>query len=84
MSSKNLTRTMSGVVLSVKASKTITVQVEQLVKHKIGKFIKRNRKIQAHDESQIAKVGDVVELKECKPISKTKSWQLVSVTGNGE
>ena len=84
MSDSNLKRTVTGIVLSNNASKTISVQVERRVKHKIGKFIKKHSKLQAHDEQEIAKVGDTVLLQECRPISKTKSWRLVSVAGNGE
>ena len=68
-------RLLSGVVVSDKADKTITVKVERKVKHpKYGKIIKRSTKIHAHDESNSAKMGDVVTVQECKPYSKNKTW----------
>lgn len=73
-------RTVIGVVSSDKMDKTITVLVERLVKHPIyGKYIKRSTKFHAHDENNICKVGDVVEIKQSRPMSKLKSWELVKV-----
>ena len=74
------TRTATGKVVSNKADKTITVLVERRVKHPVyGKYITRSSKIHAHDESNQCGIGDVVEIRECAPISKTKSWTLVNV-----
>ena len=71
-------RLLSGVVVSDKADKTITVKVERKVKHpKYGKIIKRSTKIHAHDESNSAKMGDVVTVQECKPYSKNNTWLLI-------
>ena len=71
-------RLLSGVVVSDKADKTITVKVERKVKHpKYGTIIKRSTKIHAHDESNSAKMGDVVTVQECKPYSKNKTWLLI-------
>tara|TARA_B100000214_G_scaffold333448_1_gene275509 strand:+ start:754 stop:1056 length:303 start_codon:yes stop_codon:yes gene_type:complete len=71
-------RLLSGVVVSDKADKTITVKVERKVKHpKYGKIIKRSTKIHAHDESNSAKIGDIVTVQECKPYSKNKTWLLI-------
>ena len=78
-------KTLSGVVVSDKADKTITVKVERKVKHpKYGKIIKRSTKIHAHDESNSAKMGDVVTVQECKPYSKNKTWLLIdsAIAGN--
>ena len=78
-------RLLSGVVVSDKADKTITVKVERKVKHpKYGKIIKRSTKIHAHDESNSAKMGDVVTVQECKPYSKNKTWLLIdsAIAGN--
>ena len=78
-------RLLSGVVVSDKADKTITVNVERKVKHpKYGKIIKRSTKIHAHDESNSAKMGDVVTVQECKPYSKNKTWLLIdpAIAGN--
>lgn len=73
-------RTMSGRVVSDKMDKTITVMIERKVKHPIyGKFIRRSSKFHVHDEDNNAKTGDLVLIKEARPRSKTKSWDLVSV-----
>jgi small subunit ribosomal protein S17 len=79
MSEQQLRRRMTGRVISDKAAKTLVVLVTYSIKHPIGKYIKRHRKIHAHDEASMAKMGDVVVLEECRPISKKKSWRLVSV-----
>ena len=66
-------------VTSNKADKTITVKIERKVKHPLyGKVIKRATKVHAHDENNIATIGDIVSVKECRPFSKTKTWVLVS------
>ncbi len=73
-------RTVQGRVVSNKGDKSITVVVERFVKHPIyGKFIKRSTKLHAHDESNVANEGDTVTIRECRPVSKTKTWTLVSV-----
>ena len=72
-------RILTGVVTSDKANKTITVKIERKVKHHLyGKVIKRATKVHAHDENNDASIGDVVSVKECRPISKNKTWILVS------
>ena len=72
-------RILTGVVTSNKADKTITVKVERKVKHPIyGKVIKRATKVHVHDENNIAAVGDIVSVKECRPISKLKTWVLIA------
>ena len=73
-------RESTGVVVSNKADKTITVLVERRVKHPVyGKFIRRSSKIAAHDEANTCNEGDVVTIVETRPISKTKSWTLGQV-----
>jgi small subunit ribosomal protein S17 len=73
-------RTISGKVVSDKMNKSITVLVERRVKHPIyGKYVKRSTKLHAHDENNECNIGDVVTIQESRPISKTKSWTLVSV-----
>ena len=73
-------RTVQGRVTSNKMDKTITVVVERFVKHPIyGKFIKRSTKLHAHDEENVCNQGDVVTISECRPLSKSKNWTLVSV-----
>ena len=72
-------RILTGIVTSDKADKTITVKVERKVKHPLyGKVVKRATKVHAHDENNLASIGDVVSVKECRPISKKKTWVLVS------
>ncbi|BDM66151.1 30S ribosomal protein S17 [Shewanella sp. NFH-SH190041] len=73
-------RTLQGRVISDKMDKSITVAVERQVKHPIyGKYIKRTTKIHAHDEQNQCNAGDLVTIRECRPLSKTKSWTLVDV-----
>ena len=72
-------RILTGVVTSDKADKTITVKIERKVKHPLyGKVVKRASKVHAHDENNTASTGDIVSVKECRPISKTKTRVLVS------
>jgi small subunit ribosomal protein S17 len=72
-------RELQGVVVSDKADKTITVLVERRVMHPVyKKIIKRSKKYSAHDEDNRHKVGDKVRIEECRPISKSKSWRVVT------
>jgi small subunit ribosomal protein S17 len=74
------TRTTTGRVVSNKMDKTITVLVERRVKHPVyGKYITRSSKIHAHDESNQCGIGDRVTVAETRPISKSKTWNLVEV-----
>ncbi len=69
------TRTLVGKVVSDKRSKTITVLIERRTKHELyGKIVARSSKYHAHDEKGEYKLGDMVEIAETRPISKTKSW----------
>ena len=69
------TRTLVGKVVSDKRAKTITVLIERRTKHELyGKIVARSSKYHAHDESNEYKMGDVVEISETRPISKTKAW----------
>ncbi len=73
-------RTIQGKVVSNKMDKSIVVLTERRVKHPIyGKFMSKSSKIHAHDEDNKCTIGDVVTIKECRPLSKTKSWTLVEV-----
>lgn len=73
-------RTTTGKVVSNKMDKTITVMVERRVKHPIyGKFITRSTKLHAHDEANECNIGDVVTVRESRPLSKTKTWALLSI-----
>ncbi len=77
-------RTVQGKVVSNKMDKSIVVLTERRVKHPIyGKFMSKSSKIHAHDENNQCTIGDVVTIKECRPISKTKSWTLVEVVVPG-
>ena len=69
-----------GIVDSDKREKSCTVSINYLVKHeKYGKYIRKRTRIHVHDEENAAKIGDRIEIVECRPISKTKSWTLVRV-----
>ena len=71
-------RQFTGVVISDKADKTITVKIERKVKHPTySKIMKRSTKVHAHDEVNSAKIGDVVTVQECRPYSKSKTWKLL-------
>jgi small subunit ribosomal protein S17 len=73
---------MQGVVVSDKAEKTVVVKVERRVKHPLyKKYIRRSKKYVAHDETNIRKVGDIVRIQECKPISKRKCWEVIADNG---
>lgn len=77
-------RTVSGKVVSNKMDKSITVLTERRVKHPVyGKFLSKSSKLHAHDENNECAIGDVVTIRECRPISKTKSWTLVEVVQHG-
>lgn len=69
-----------GVVISNSGDKTVRVVIDYTVKHpRYGKYIKRRTKLGVHDEHNTARVGDVVDVVQCRPFSKTKSWRLVKV-----
>jgi small subunit ribosomal protein S17 len=73
-------RTLSGRVISDKMDKTITVAIERLVKHPVyGKYVRRTTKLHAHDEHNECRTGDLVTIRQCRPLSKTKAWTLVAV-----
>ena len=75
MSKDNMSGTLIGRVTSDKANKTITVLVERKVKHPLyGKIMVKSKKYHVHDETNEYHEGDLVTIKECKPISKTKAW----------
>ena len=73
-------RTVEGRVVSNKMNKTVTVLVERQVKHALyGKYLRRSTKLHAHDEENTCNEGDLVRVSECRPLSKTKNWQVVEV-----
>ena len=74
-------RTLQGRVVSDKMQKTVTVLVERKVKHPvIGKIMTRSKKYHAHIEGLETATGDLVQIEECAPISKTKAWRVAKVT----
>ncbi len=73
-------RILEGEVVSDKMHKTVVIKVTRTFKHpKLGKIVKRFKKYKVHDEKEIAKIGDLVEAKECRPLSKTKHMVLHKV-----
>jgi len=73
-------KTLTGKVISNKMQKTVSVQIERLVKHETyGKYLRRTTKLMAHDEADECREGDVVSITECRPISRHKSWRVVRV-----
>lgn len=78
--STKLARALVGVVVSNKMKDTIVVKVERKIKHPVyGKYIKKTKKYHVHDQGNACSIGDTVEIVECRPISKTKSWNLEKV-----
>lgn len=78
-------RTLTGRVSSDKMDKTITVVIQRLVKHPLyGKYVRRTTKLHAHDENNECREGDLVSIRQCRPLSKTKSWMLVEVVRRAE
>ena len=71
---------LTGVVMSRSGDKSVKVAIDYKVKHpKYGKYIKRRTKLSVHDEHNQSGIGDIIEIAECRPISKMKSWRLVKV-----
>ena len=80
MENRKLRKEKAGIVVSNKMDKSIIVEVERKVKHpKYGKFVKKSSRFVAHDEANECKVGNVVEIVETRPLSKTKRWSLVKI-----
>ena len=80
MSERNSRKTKVGVVVSNKMDKTITVSVEDFVRHPLyGKAVKRTKKVKAHDENNECNIGDKVRIMETRPLSRDKRWRLVNI-----
>lgn len=80
MTDKKLARTLVGVVTSNKMTKTVVVKVERKIEHPVyGKYVKRTKKYHVHDEDNVCSIGDTVQIKESRRLSKTKSWTLDKV-----
>jgi len=76
---QKMRRTLTGRVVSDKMQKTVTVLVERRVKHPIGKIVTRSRKYAAHVDGLETRAGDMVQIEECAPVSKTKAWRVIRV-----
>ncbi len=73
-------RKVVGLVVSNKMNKSVSVSIERLIKHPTyGKYVRRTGKIMAHDENNECKIGDRVAISECRPLSKNKAWEVVSI-----
>ena len=73
-------KTVRGVVVSRSGDKSVRIVIDYRIKHPVyGKYINRRTKFGVHDEENVAQVGDVVEVVQCRPMSKTKAWRLLSV-----
>ena len=80
MSERNLRKTRVGMVVSDKMDKTITVAIQDNVRHPLyNKIVKKTYKLKAHDEKNDAKIGDTVRVMETRPLSKDKRWRLVEI-----
>lgn len=80
MTERNLRKTRTGVVVSTKMDKSISVLVERRLRHPIyGKFVKKTKKFMAHDEKNECNEGDLVRIMETRPLSKNKRWRLVDI-----
>ncbi len=78
-------RTLTGKVVSDRMDQTIAVAVPRVVKHPIyGKYQRRTTKLLVHDQGNESKLGDIVSITECRPMSKRKSWRLVEVLERAE
>ncbi|EAQ98522.1 30S ribosomal protein S17 [Congregibacter litoralis] len=85
MSAEKRTRTVTGRVVSNKMDKSITVLIERRVRHPMyGKYMTRSSKVHAHDAENQCAIGDLVTVAEVRPISKSKTWNLVEVVEKGE
>ena len=80
MSDRNSRKTKVGIVVSNKMDKTITVSVEDFVRHSLyGKAVKKSKKFKAHDEDNTCSIGDTVRIMETRPLSKDKRWRVVEI-----
>ncbi|MDO4551999.1 MAG: 30S ribosomal protein S17 [Bacillota bacterium] len=80
MEDRNRRKTRVGIVVSDKMDKTVTVAVEDFVRHSLyGKAVKRTKKFKAHDETNECNIGDKVRIMETRPLSKDKRWRVVNI-----
>lgn len=79
----NSSRTVTGLVVSARMDKTITVQIERKIPHPLyRKYVKRFTKLYVHDENNSCNENDWVVIRQCRPLSKTKCWRLVEIVDN--
>jgi len=80
MAERNVRKQRTGVVVSDKMNKSITIVVERKLMHPLyGKFVKKSKKFMAHDEKNDCNIGDKVRIMETRPLSKSKKWRLVEI-----
>jgi small subunit ribosomal protein S17 len=80
MTERGMKRQVAGVVVSNQMNKTVIVAVERLVKHRIyQKYVKRQTKFAAHDETNSCQIGDTVQITESRPLSRTKRWRVSKI-----
>ena len=73
-------RTLVGRIVSDRMNKTVTVLIERRVPHPVySKYVRRSTKLHVHDETNLGKIGDLISIVPCRPLSKTKSWKLQEV-----
>ena len=73
-------RIVTGPVISSAMDKSVTVLIERRVKHPLyGKFVRKSTKVHAHDENNECRIGDLVVVEQCRPLSKTKSWRFIKL-----
>ena len=73
-------RTTEGRVVGANSSKTRAVVIEKMITHRLyGRILRRSRKYAVHDEREMSKVGDLVRIQECRPLSKTKKWRVIEI-----
>ena len=80
MKERGMKRQVVGIVVSDRMNKTVTVAVERLVKHRMyQKYVKRQTKFSAHDETNSCQIGDTVQITESRPLSRTKRWRVSKI-----
>jgi small subunit ribosomal protein S17 len=80
MAERNLRKQRTGIVVSDKMNKSITILVERKLMHPLyGKFVKKSKKFMAHDENNDCNIGDKVRIMETRPLSKSKKWRMVEI-----
>ncbi len=85
MENKPHKKKFSGTVVSDKMDKTVVVKVETKIRHPLyTKYMKQTKKFKAHDENNQCQIGDLVEIIECRPISKDKKWRITEILKKGK